>query len=190
MPTPTLLWYDYETTGTDRVRDRPVQFAAIRTDMDLRVVGESATFYCAPAADLLPQPEACLVTGIAPQDAARKGIVEAEFAVAVHELLAEPGTCSAGYNSIRFDDEVNRNLFYRNFLDPYAHTWKNGTARWDIMDLTRACCASGNRACTRGTSACATNRRQVRSWPRRCPPCSRCCMFPAATQPSAAAWPW
>jgi exodeoxyribonuclease-1 len=141
MPTPTLLWYDYETTGTDRVRDRPVQFAAIRTDMDLRVIGESATFYCAPAADLLPQPEACLVTGIAPQDAARKGIVEAEFAVAVHELLAEPGTCSAGYNSIRFDDEVNRNLFYRNFLDPYAHTWKNGTARWDIMDLTRACYA-------------------------------------------------
>ncbi|TAN07648.1 MAG: exodeoxyribonuclease I [Rhodanobacteraceae bacterium] len=141
MPTPTLLWYDYETTGTDRVRDRPVQFAAIRTDPELRVVGGSTVLYCAPAADLLPQPEACLITGITPQEAARKGIIEAEFAGAVHELLAEPGTCSAGYNSIRFDDEVNRNLFYRNFLDPYAHTWKNGTARWDILDLTRACYA-------------------------------------------------
>ena len=141
MPAPTMLWYDYETTGTDPVRDRPAQFAAIRTDMELRAIGDPATLYCAPAADVLPHPEACLITGIAPQDAARDGTVEAEFAAAVHEILAEPGTCSAGYNSIRFDDEVNRNLFYRNFFDPYEHAWKNGNARWDIMDLARACYA-------------------------------------------------
>jgi len=139
MPTPTMLWYDYETTGTDAVRDRPAQFAALRTDMDLSPIGDPATLYCAPAPDVLPHPEACLITGIAPQDALRNGIIEAEFAGAVHELLAEPGTCSTGYNSIRFDDEVNRNLFYRNFFDPYEHCWKNGNARWDIMDLARAC---------------------------------------------------
>jgi exodeoxyribonuclease-1 len=90
---------------------------------------------------VLPHPEACLITGITPQDAARAGVTEAAFAGRVHELLAEPGTCSAGYNSIRFDDEVNRNLFYRNFFDPYEHAWKNGNARWDIMDLARACYA-------------------------------------------------
>lgn len=141
MPTPTMLWYDYETTGTDAARDRPAQFAALRTDMDLRPLGEPVTLYCAPALDVLPHPEACLITGIAPQDALREGTTEAGFAGAVHELLAEPGTCSAGYNSIRFDDEVNRNLFYRNFFDPYEHCWKNGNARWDIMDLARACYA-------------------------------------------------
>jgi exodeoxyribonuclease-1 len=139
MPTPTMLWYDYETTGTDAARDRPAQFAALRTDMDLRPIGDPATLYCAPAPDVLPHPEACLITSIAPQDALRDGMIEAEFAGAVHELLAEPGTCSAGYNSIRFDDEVNRNLFYRNFFDPYEHCWKNGNSRWDIMDLARAC---------------------------------------------------
>jgi exodeoxyribonuclease-1 len=139
MPTPTMLWYDYETTGTDAARDRPVQFAALRTGMDLQPVGEPVTLYCAPAADVLPHPEACLITGITPQDAARDGVAEADFAGLVHELLAEPGTCSAGYNSIRFDDEVNRNLFYRNFFDPYEHAWRNGNARWDIMDLARAC---------------------------------------------------
>lgn len=133
-----MLWFDYETTGTDPVRDRPSQFAALRTDMALQPVGEPVTLYCAPAADLLPHPEACLITGITPQDAARAGVTEAEFAGRVHEILAEPGTCSAGYNSIRFDDEVNRNLFYRNFFDPYEHAWKNGNARWDIMDLARA----------------------------------------------------
>jgi exodeoxyribonuclease-1 len=141
MPTPTMLWYDYETTGTDPVRDRPAQFAALRTDMALQPIGDPVTLYCAPAPDVLPHPEACLITGITPQDAAREGVAEAEFAGRVHEILAEPGTCSAGYNSIRFDDEVNRNLFYRNFFDPYEHCWKNGNARWDIMDLARACYA-------------------------------------------------
>ncbi|HEX7370716.1 MAG TPA: exodeoxyribonuclease I [Rhodanobacteraceae bacterium] len=141
MPTPTMLWFDYETTGTDPVRDRPVQFAAQRTDLALQPVGDPTTLYCAPIPDVLPHPEACLITGITPQQATRDGIPEFEFAGAVHEILAETGTCSAGYNSIRFDDEVNRNLFYRNFFDPYEHAWKNGNARWDIMDLARACFA-------------------------------------------------
>lgn len=141
MPTPTLLWFDYETTGTDPVRDRPAQFAALRTDMELHPVEAPVALYCKPALDVLPHPEACLITGISPQEAARDGLIEAEFAGAVHEILAAPGTCSAGYNSIRFDDEVNRNLFYRNFIDPYEHCWKNGNGRWDILDLTRACYA-------------------------------------------------
>jgi exodeoxyribonuclease-1 len=141
MPTPTLLWYDYETTGTDTVRDRPAQFAAIRTDLELRAMGEPESFHCAPSRDALPHPEACLITGITPQDAARDGLTESDFAGRVHELMAQPGTCSAGYNTIRFDDEVNRNLFYRNFFDPYEHAWRNGNSRWDIMDLARACYA-------------------------------------------------
>ena len=141
MPTPTLLWYDYETTGTDVVRDRPLQFAAIRTGLDLVPIGDATTLFCQPAADVLPHPQACLLTGIAPQQAARDGLIEAEFAAAVHAVLAEPGTCSAGYNSIRFDDEINRHLFYRNFFDAYEHAWANGNARWDIMDLARACYA-------------------------------------------------
>lgn len=139
MPTPTMLWFDYETSGTDPVRDRPTQFAALRTDMQLHPVEEPVALYCKPALDVLPHPEACLITGITPQDAARDGLIEAEFAGAVHEILAAPGTCSTGYNSIRFDDEINRNLFYRNFIDPYEHCWKNGNTRWDLLDLTRAC---------------------------------------------------
>ncbi|MGH8114028.1 MAG: exodeoxyribonuclease I [Rhodanobacteraceae bacterium] len=141
MPTPTMLWYDYETTGTDPARDRPVQFAAVRTGIDLQPSGEPAVLYCRPTRDVLPHPVACLITGIVPQDAEREGLIESEFASAVHELMSEPGTCSAGYNSIRFDDEVNRNLFYRNFFDPYEHAWKNGNSRWDVMDLARACYA-------------------------------------------------
>jgi exodeoxyribonuclease-1 len=141
MASPTFLWHDYETTGTDPRRDRPAQFAGIRTDSGLRIIGEPVMLYCKPATDRLPHPEACLVTGITPQMAEREGRIEAEFAAIVHEELAAPGTCGVGYNSLRFDDEFSRHLFYRNFHDPYEREWRNGNSRWDLIDLARMCYA-------------------------------------------------
>ena len=40
MSTPTFLWHDYETFGANPRRDRPAQFAAIRTDAELNEIGE------------------------------------------------------------------------------------------------------------------------------------------------------
>lgn len=132
----TFYWHDYETWGADPRRDRPCQFAGLRTDTDLNPLGEPLVLYCRPAADLLPHPEACLITGITPQ-AADKGLCEAEFAAAVEAELVVPGTCGVGYNSIRFDDELTRHLFYRNLMDPYAREWQNGNSRWDLIDTLR-----------------------------------------------------
>lgn len=139
MASTSFFWHDYETSGIDPRRDRPVQFAGIRTNVDLEVMGEPVMVYSKPARDLLPQPEACLVTGITPHHAEREGLVESEFAAVVHEELAAPGTCGVGYNSLRFDDEFSRNLFYRNFHDPYEREWKAGNSRWDLIDLVRMC---------------------------------------------------
>lgn len=138
---PTILWHDYETWGISPKFDKPSQFAAIRTDYDLNIIGEPEVFYCQPPADYLPQPEACLVTGITPQKALAQGVCEAEFADRIHALFSQPNTCVAGYNNIRFDDEVSRYLFYRNFYDPYAREWQHGNSRWDIIDMVRACYA-------------------------------------------------
>jgi exodeoxyribonuclease I len=140
-PSTTLLWHDYETTGADPRRDRPSQFAGIRTNLDLEIIGEPVSLYCKPGNDMLPHPEACLVTGITPQHAQREGRIEAEFAAIVHEELAAPGTCGVGYNSLRFDDEFTRQLFYRNFHDPYEREWRDGNSRWDLIDLARMCYA-------------------------------------------------
>ena len=133
----TFYWHDYETSGTDPARDRPVQFAGQRTDENLQPVGDPLVLYARPAPDMLPQPEACLLTGISPLVAMEKGVNEAEFIGRIHGELAQPGTCSAGYNSIRFDEEFTRHTLYRNFFDPYAHAWKNGNSRWDIIDAVR-----------------------------------------------------
>jgi exodeoxyribonuclease-1 len=140
-PPVTFLWHDYETFGANPMADRPAQFAAQRTDADLNPVGEPRVWYCSPADDVLPHPMACLITGITPQEARDKGVNEAEFARKIHQEMMQPGTCSAGYNSIRFDDVVSRTMFYRNLRDPYEREWKNGNTRWDLIDLSRMCYA-------------------------------------------------
>ncbi|WP_032095874.1 MULTISPECIES: exodeoxyribonuclease I [unclassified Alteromonas] len=141
MQTPTFLWHDFETFGTNTHKDLPCQFAAVRTDENLNIVGKPINIMSAIANDYLPHPEACLVTGITPQQTLRDGSNEADFAAKIYQEMATPNTCSVGYNSIRFDDEVARFLFYRNFYDPYSREWRNGNSRWDIIDLARACYA-------------------------------------------------
>ena len=142
MSTPgQFLWHDYETFGTHPALDRPSQFASIRTDSELNPLGDPSEWYCAPANDMLPHPIACLITGITPQEALQKGVCEAEFAKRIHAEMMEPGTCSVGYNSLKFDDEFSRNIFYRNFLDPYEREWRNGNSRFDLISLARMCFA-------------------------------------------------
>ncbi|WP_159579521.1 exodeoxyribonuclease I [Alteromonas sp. KUL106] len=141
MHTPTFLWHDFETFGTSPQKDLPCQFAAVRTDMDLNIIGKPINIMSAIANDYLPHPEACLVTGITPQQTIRDGSNEADFAAKIYQEMSTPNTCSVGFNSIRFDDEVSRYLFYRNFYDPYSREWRNGNSRWDIIDVARACYA-------------------------------------------------
>lgn len=133
----SFYWYDLETFGRDPRRTRIAQFAGLRTGPNLEPIGEALVLHCRPADDLLPSPAACLITGITPQLALREGVNEAELFARVHEELAHPGTCTVGYNSLRFDDEFVRYGLYRNFYDPYEREWKNGNSRWDLLDLLR-----------------------------------------------------
>ena len=135
----TFFWYDLETFGLNPFYDRIAQFAGRRTDADLNPIGDPVILYCKLSADYIPDPNACLVTGITPQEVKAKGLPESEFIEKINELFSVPGTCVCGFNNIRFDDEFIRNALYRNFLDPYQREWKNGNSRWDIIDLVRAC---------------------------------------------------
>lgn len=135
--TETIYWYDFETTGTDPVSDRPLQFAGVRTDYDLQVVGDESNFVCRPGNDVIPNPDALLVTGILMGEVDKRGLIEREFTKKVLAEFAVPETCVAGFNNIRFDDEFTRHLLYRNFHDPYAREWQSGNSRWDIIDVLR-----------------------------------------------------
>lgn len=133
----TFLWHDYETFGANPRSDRPAQFAAIRTDMELNEIGDPLMLHCQPCADYLPSPAACLLTGITPQHCLSHGVPEDTFARRIEAAFSQSGTIGVGYNTIRFDDEVTRFLFWRNLIDPYAREWQNGCGRWDLLDVVR-----------------------------------------------------
>lgn len=134
----SIFWYDYETTGINPRCDRPLQMAGLRTDFELNEIDEPVNLFCRPSDDILPHPAACAITGITPARLAEEGLSEADFMTRVHAQLAAPGTCGAGYNTLRFDDEMTRYSLYRNFFDPYAREWQGGNSRWDLIDVVRA----------------------------------------------------
>lgn len=138
---PTFYFHDYETWGADPKRDRPAQFAGIRTDMELNIIGKPDVWYCQLANDYLPHPQAALITGLTPQLCNKKGLSETEFMQRILTRFSQPNTCVLGYNNLRFDDEVTRYSLYRNFYEPYGREWQQGNSRWDLIDMVRACYA-------------------------------------------------
>ncbi len=134
----TFYWFDFETFGLDPKRDRPAQFAGLRTDENLNQLGKPDVLYCQLSEDYLPNPEACLVTGITPMTCMEQGVTEAEFAKKIYDLLSEPMTISIGYNNFKFDDEVVRHMFWRNLLEPYKREWDQGCARMDLYRVVQA----------------------------------------------------
>ena len=138
---PSIYWYDFESWGVSPKKDKPSQFAGIRTDLELNIIGEPLVEYCQIPNDYLPHPEAALVTGITPQQTLQKGLIEPEFIKRIHAEVSQANTICVGYNNIRFDDELLRYTLYRNFYDPYAYSWQNNNSRWDILDMVRACYA-------------------------------------------------
>ena len=141
MNSASIYWHDYETWGANPQKDFPCQFAGIRTDLDLNIISEPLMIFSQIANDCLPVPQACLVTGITPQRSLKEGLTERDFIAKILEEFLQPNTCVAGFNNIRFDDEITRYTLYRNFYDPYLREWQNGNSRWDIIDLARACYA-------------------------------------------------
>ncbi len=114
-----------------------MQFAGQRTDMDLQPIGEPENMFVKLTPDILPEPEAVLLTGITPQQTQLEGITEYEFLKHFTSDIATPDTIFVGYNTVRFDDEFMRVAHYRNFYDPYEWHWKDGRSRWDLLDVVR-----------------------------------------------------
>jgi exodeoxyribonuclease-1 len=133
----SFYFYDLETTGLSAQKDRVMQFAGQRTNLELKPIGEPDNFYIKITSDVLPSPDAVLVTGITPQKTLDEGISEAEFLKYFYKKIAMPGTIFIGFNSIRFDDEFMRYMNYRNFYDAYEWQWSEERSKWDLLDVVR-----------------------------------------------------
>lgn len=129
----TFLFYDIETSGLNPAFDQVLTFASIRTDTELNEIDrESITVQLRK--DIVPSPAAFLTHGLT-FDELSQGICEYDAALKIHTLVNTPGTVSIGYNSLGFDDEFLRFLFYRNLLDPYVHQYGNGCSRMDVLPM-------------------------------------------------------
>lgn len=133
----SFYFYDLETSGVSPKNDRIMQFAGQRTNENLDPIGEPVDIYINFPKDVIPQPDAVMLTGITPQKTIQEGITEAEFTKFFEDEISEPGTIFVGFNNIRFDDEFIRYIMYRNYHDPYEWHWKDGRSRWDILDVIR-----------------------------------------------------
>jgi exodeoxyribonuclease-1 len=132
-----FFFYDLETSGLNPRTDRIMQFAGWRTDMDLNPIGDPINILVKMSEDTLPSPGAIMVTKITPQSTLQDGLSEAEFCEYITNEIYTPNTIAVGYNSIRFDDEFMRNIFWRCFYDPYEWQWKDGRSKWDLLDVVR-----------------------------------------------------
>jgi exodeoxyribonuclease-1 len=137
MAQTTFFFYDLETSGISPRDARIMQFAGQRTDMNLQPIGEPVNVLIKLTPDVLPEPDAILITGITPQQTLADGVTEAEFLKQFTDEVATPGTIFVGYNTVRFDDEFMRFLYYRNFYDPFQWQWQDGRSRWDLLDVVR-----------------------------------------------------
>jgi exodeoxyribonuclease-1 len=133
----SFFWYDLETTGISPRTARIMQFAGQRTDLELNPIGEPVDILIRLSDDVLPEPEAIMITGITPQSTLQDGITEAAFMKLFYDDIATADTIFVGYNTVRFDDEFMRFMNYRNFYDAYEWQWQNGRSRWDLLDLVR-----------------------------------------------------
>ncbi|RLB91830.1 MAG: exodeoxyribonuclease I, partial [Deltaproteobacteria bacterium] len=130
----TYLFYDVETSGLNPAFDQILTFACIRTDLFLKEISrELITIKL--RRDIIPSPHA-FITHCLTQKELESGITEYPAAKRIHLLFNTPGTISLGYNSLGFDDEFLRFLFYRNLLDPYAHQYANQCSRMDLLPVT------------------------------------------------------
>lgn len=133
MPKSTYLFYDIETTGLNQCFDQVLQFAAIRTDLELNEL-ERHELIVKLNPDTVPSAFATITHRIGLSDVAM-GISEFEAMQLIHQLLNTPYTISLGYNTLGFDDEFLRFGFYRNLLTPYTHQYANGCSRMDLYPI-------------------------------------------------------
>lgn len=129
-----FAFFDLETTGTSPAFDHPLQFAAILTDAEFREI-ERVNLRCRLAPHVIPSPQALAVTGVRPHQLVDPELPNLfEFAQELTALVARWSPAIwTGFNSIRFDEEMLRQMFYQNLQPEIFATQFNGNTRFDIM---------------------------------------------------------
>ena len=134
-----FVFYDYETTGISPEYDQPLQFAAIITDLDFNEI-ERVDIRCQLSPHILPAPKALHVTGVNPNQLLNNNLPTAfEFAQKIQEFTQKWAPAIwIGYNTIQFDENVMRQMFYQNLQPNIFATQFFDNSRLDVMKMVFA----------------------------------------------------
>lgn len=134
-----FAFYDFETTGISPAFDQPLQFAAILVDEDLREV-DRRNLRSRLEPHILPTPMALAVTGVTPEVLLDTTLdTWFEFSRKIAQTITDwaPATW-VGYNSIGFDENVMRQMFYQNLQPDLYLTQTGGNNRLDVLQMIYA----------------------------------------------------
>lgn len=133
----SFVVYDVETTGLIKGFDQIVQFAAVRTDDELKAL-EQVRFRCRLMPHVIPSPKAMHVMGLGIDELTDPSLPSHyEMVMQIRRVLES--WCPAlflGFNSLSFDEEFLRQAFYQCLYGPYL-TNTQGSARADVLNLCR-----------------------------------------------------
>jgi exodeoxyribonuclease-1 len=133
-----LVFYDVETTGLNKRFDQILQFAAVRTDVDLIEIGRLET-RSRLMPHIVPSPKALHLTGTSLAkitDPSRPTHYSMVCEIA-QTLTSWSPSVFLGFNSISFDEEFLRQAFYQ-CLHPVFLTNTPQNTRGDVLNLMRA----------------------------------------------------
>lgn len=134
------VFYDTETTGANTRYDQVLQMAAILTDADFNEI-EAIDVRSRLAIHIVPSAGALKVTHVDPYEIARAPYSPYEYARMLYEKLKSWSsmgrTSFDGFNTLRFDEEIMRQMFWQSMQDPYITTSK-GNSRNDYLHFLRA----------------------------------------------------
>ncbi|MBK46332.1 MAG: hypothetical protein CMD82_00415 [Gammaproteobacteria bacterium] len=130
------VFYDFETSGTNRYFDQPIQIAAAYVNDEFEIV-ETLNETCKLKDGIVPHPAALLVNRI-DIETLKNGQSFYEMIDKVHRKFTEwSPAIFVGYNSLFFDEAVLRQSLYQSLYDPYL-TNTNNNRRADLYHIILA----------------------------------------------------
>lgn len=132
------IFYDTETTGLNPYFDQILQFAAIRTDANLKET-DRFEIRCQIQPHILANPIAMQVTGISASALNNPNLPSHYDMMTIirKTLLSWSPAIFLGHNSLKFDEAMLRSGFYQTLLPPYlTNTHQN--KRMDSLPIFQA----------------------------------------------------
>lgn len=134
----SFVFYDTETTGTNTAFDQILQFAAVKTDHELREL-DRFEIRCRILPYVVPAPGAMRVTGVTVEQLTDTDLPSHYQMVRTIKAKMDEWspTIFIGHNSMDFDERLLRQALYKTLHNPYL-TNTSGNARSDSLRVMQA----------------------------------------------------